>query len=664
MKSKVSFFNPGIQKQNFKQHGWIGIVMLVGWLFVLPLRMIMIGENMNNDYRIDVVYDISQGLQFPLIAGLSIAAGIFFFRYLQLPDAADMMHSLPVKRVSLYFNHIISGIIMLAAPVLITSTVVYFTAEMYPHFNNLSIGDLWSWAAKSIIMSLFFFLFTVFVSMATGISAATGILTIILLLLPLGMYTLTVENMSPYLYGFPSGYTSTEMIVPWSPLIFLSVINELDVMTKVMAGYTVAVVVFGTAALVLYKYRAVESASEAITFTVLRPIFKYGVTFCVMLAFGIYYMQYNSIGWLIFGYIFGSVVGLLIAEMILKKTWRVFRLRLLAGYAGYAAVILFLGLLLRYDAFGYESAIPDSEAVEGVYFGESLSSLPGTGTLIASYEKELSRKNLYSGSESYINSVQQLHEAILEERPTEETISGESVRSVSIAYKLENGRKVVRWYDNVPKETFQDELRAVMEHDAYTMQHFNLNMLQQPMTSITISNPSGGYEPVSITEPQQVQELKDILISEYSTMTYEALNNLDERWGYIYFNPEKQPDTGSLESRYPYHKSFDEISQWLQTNGYIENIRPTMQQVSSMQVADVRNLNMDNDTPRNIFSNNMEGLDTADVTSEEARQMIMNHFTREERGNYVVRIQLNNNQTVHGYIEQEDLPESLRTSFE
>ncbi|SFM01311.1 hypothetical protein [Salibacterium qingdaonense] len=453
MTSKVSFFNPGIQKQNFKQFGWIGIVILIGWIFIVPMRMIRITDDWYGPEDVTTMTQISNGTELPVIVGGSILTGMFLFRYLQVPDAADMMHSLPVRRESLFFNQVLTGLVLIMAPLLITAGAAQVIAGMYPEFNELTPQTIWSWAGAFLIMSVFFFLFTVFVGMAVGMSIATGIITMILLILPAGMYTLINGTIAFYLYGAPSSNISAmEAIVPFSPLLFVSNIVENQQTAWQLAGYAAAAVLFGAAALVLYKLRPIETASEAITFRVLRPIFKYGVTFCAMLTFSVFYSQNDNTGWIIFGYVFGSAAGYFIAEMILKKTWRVFRGRALIGYGGYAVVIIIAGAMLHYDVFGYESTIPDSDSVQSVYVGEFISHP-------ADYQ------NLYSTSDAYLDDVQQLHQAIIDHRPEEE--QGASKQSVSIAYELENGKTIIRQYFYIDTDGFSEKLQDVKEYDAY-----------------------------------------------------------------------------------------------------------------------------------------------------------------------------------------------------
>ncbi|MFD2706471.1 hypothetical protein [Salibacterium lacus] len=452
MKSKVSFFNPGIQKQNLKQHGWLGIVILIGWIFIVPMQMIRLTDGWYGPEDVTTMTQISNGTELPVLVGGSILTGIFLFRYLQVPDAADMMHSLPVRRESLFFNQVLTGLVLIIAPLLITAGAAQVIAGMYPEFSELSPQTIWSWAGAFLIMSVFFFLFTVFVGMAVGMSIATGIITLILLVLPVAMYTLIYSNISLYLYGLPPFNTVSDKFLLFSPLMFISDIVEMQYTSWQLAGYVAAAVLFGAAALVLYKLRPIETASEAITFRVLRPIFKYGVTLCAMMTFSLFYVQNDNTGWMIFGYIFGSAAGYFVAEMILKKTWRVFRGRALIGYGGYVVVIIIAGAMLHYDAFGYESTIPDRDFVQSVYVGEYIS------------EPE-DYQNLYSTSDAYLEDVQQLHQAIIEQRPEEE--QGASKQSVSIAYELENGKTIMRQYFYIDTDGFSEKLQAVKEYDAY-----------------------------------------------------------------------------------------------------------------------------------------------------------------------------------------------------
>ncbi|MFZ4453265.1 hypothetical protein [Salibacterium aidingense] len=660
MKSKMSFFNPGIQKQNAKQHGWVGLIFLIGWLFALPLQMILLAEDEERVLNIEHMYDITQGPQMLLMAGVPVLAAIFLFRYLQVPDAADMMHSLPVKRESLLFNQLVSGTIMLVVPILITAVAVSLVSGAYPVYGDLTGTDISNWVGIAILMSLFFFLFTVLVGMITGISVATGILTFILLMLPVGLFSLINSNLALYLYGFSSAYRNTEQAAQWSPIVVLTELGEKSMSLGQVIGFIAAVVISGAAALVLYKYRHIETASQAITFTALQPIFKYGVTFCAMLTGGLYYNQYGSIGWVIFGYIFGSIVGYLIAEMILKKTWRVFRGKLFLGYAGYAVVIILLGILVNYDAFGFEKAVPETNEIEGVYFGHNAYQLT---------QADQNEQNPYNQSEAYIEKVRNLHETIVEKQPQELPAQFMQRTDVFvIAYELENGGHMIREYQHLPSDEIKSGLKAVLEQEAYKSQEYELDKLNDKVSSVEfVPNIPGAVQPaLRIEDQEEIEELQEIMKYEISSIGYENILNQGMVWGNIQFHVPGDTEEEAKSFDLPYHKSFEEVDTWLKNNGYLEQARLTIEQVDRIEIAHVPRATEQNASPVRIFREQVEqgNAESIEINNEEEKNHLFNHFSDFGRGDYVVKIMFDGSETTFGSLQEEQVPESIQAQFD
>ncbi|WP_215013129.1 hypothetical protein [Bacillus sp. ISL-75] len=92
----------------------------------------------------------------------------------------------------------------------------------------------------------------------------------------------------------------------------------------------------------------------------MRSIFKYGTTFCTMLTGGVYFSEvpYSNFGWTIFGYAVGAGIGYFVAEMVLRKTWRVFRES--KGLAIYAAIIVIMVTVVQSLGI-YENTIPKQD---------------------------------------------------------------------------------------------------------------------------------------------------------------------------------------------------------------------------------------------------------------------------------------------------------------
>ncbi|MGY4690666.1 sulfite exporter TauE/SafE family protein [Salibacterium sp. K-3] len=660
MKSKVSFFNAGIQKQNAKQHGWIGMIFLLSWLFIVPLRMLLLvdGEDQLDAARIKDIYDVVQTPQLFVTVGIPVIAGIFLLRYLQLPDAADMMHSLPIKRHHLLANQMISGVVMLVIPMVVTALLTWLAAESYPLYENLSAGDIWSWAGLHTLMALFFFLFTVFTGMMTGISVAAGILAFILLMLPLGLITLINENLAVFLYGFAPNYaSSTEQIAHWSPLVMAEEVMREELSAGQVIGFFAGAVVSGALAFLLYRYRHVESATQAVTFKPLQPIFKYGVTFCFMLVGGLYFYQYNDISWLLFGYLVGSLAGYCAAEMILAKTWRIFQPKRAVGYAVYAVVILIAGVAVNMDVFGYETSVPEEEDIQGVHFGHHVHQLNSP---------ENNESSLFHESDSYKAKVREFHEAVTEVQPEERTVTG-AAQNMVFAYKMEDGSMKVRNYENISTAELQEEAAAVMESEPYKLSQFHLEELNKDVDRVRfdIYRQPGYSEPFSITDPEELEELKDILSYEITSLSYEEIQHQNRTWGDLVFSklPEEgQPRDEQLGFDIPWLKSFEELDTWLENNGYLEQARLTTGEIETMKMTTIPEIRNPEAFLEDVYSEAAQDQEVS-ITEEGQMDTVLKHFEsyqpHQEQGPYMVQMETTNGNRVFGVLEEDDLPEEI-----
>ncbi|RSL30132.1 hypothetical protein D7Z54_27510 [Salibacterium salarium] len=661
MKSKMSLFNPGIQKQNIKQHGWISLVYFIALLFALPLRMVLLAEDENrgNNLTIENLFASSFAPQTLIIVGISIVTGIVLFRYLQVPVSADTMHSFPIKRGQLLWNQITSGTVMLLIPVWLIGIVVFLIVNAYPFFELISAGDVWIWIAIVSVMSLFFFLFTVFIGMMTGLSLASGILTVIVLMLPVGLISLINANLSMYVYGFSSSYAGGEHIANWSPIVMMSQLSHQEINPWQIVIYFVLAILSGLAAWVLYRFRHIETATQAITFKPLRPVFKYGVTFCAMLVGGLYFDQYESMNWVIFGYIFGSLIGYLVAEIILQKTWRVFQVRTLLGYAGYGIVILLVGLVIKFDGFGFESNVPNVEEVDSVYFGHG-------AYQIREAESEINNQ-LFRENESYIENVRAFHKEIITEKPKEMPVVVNQRRFYNnnyvFGYKLENGSMVVREYQNISMDGIEEEMSAVMESKAYKNQEYNLENVDQTITSVHFTPHAIHNGRLTINDTEEIKELQEIIKYEISTMEVEDMRNRGMEWGSLQIGTENGEHENTFEV--PWNKSFEELDIWLENNGYLDQARTTANNVNSIEV--VRPSDRSDGSmrsPHQVFTERRDqGNEVVELEDEAVIEETLKSYSESGAGEYFVRIVLEGDQ-MYGVIPEGQVPDEIRSSFE
>lgn len=145
----------------------------------------------------------------------------------------------------------------------------------------------------------------------------------------------------------------------------------------ILAAYALAGLVIALIALLLYRTRKSEMTGSTVAFPWATPIFKYGVAFCTAVSLGqfLYYFlfgQYRSSGndslpGTILCMAAAGLVGYFVAEMLIKKSFRVFRTGA-KGAAIVALALVLLGVAMSFDLTGYEKRVPDESEIESVFY--------------------------------------------------------------------------------------------------------------------------------------------------------------------------------------------------------------------------------------------------------------------------------------------------------
>ncbi|SFE86420.1 ABC-2 family transporter permease [Alteribacillus iranensis] len=660
MKLKTFFFNKGIQKQNVKQHGWIGIVYLVGLLFALPLQMLLMTSNEEVMHEpVDNLFQIGFASQLFFILFLPVLAGIVIFRYIQTKSSSDIIHSLPIRRKDLYLNHIFTGLMLLLPPVWLSALSAAVITNTHSFFESISSGDIWGWVFAISIMTMFLYVFSVMVGMVTGMSTAQGVLTFILLVLPPALFFLITASLSRYLHGFPASYYSSENITSWSPVMKLTELdyNNMSLPITELIIYFLLTIVFGVAAYFLYKIRPLETAGQAIAFQPLKPIFKYGVTFCSMLVGAVYFQRFNTYGWIGFGYIAGALIGFFVAEMIIQKTWRIWSGKLLKGFAIYAGIIVIVGIGINTDVMGYEKAIPSKNEIEGVYFGENLQQLMN----------EDENKEIYANDQRYIQNVRAFHDEMIDKK--QQTKPRQSRRYI-VSYKLDNGEQLVREYSVSNNEKI-DSLAAVMESETYKRSRFQLSELDKPMESIVIAPHVPTRDNVTISNPKEIEEIRQLLKYEISRLTIDDMLENGKNWGHIILNTEENIENAKSQP-YAYRqerpvmmwkKTFDEFESWLQAHGYLEKARVTPKDIQSLEVVNVPDAAHQQYFPDQVFMRSTDNNPIIEVKDSQAVENILNNYSEHGDGTYFCRFITDSREEFYGVLTEDEVPEEIVTQF-
>ncbi|PAE23719.1 DUF6449 domain-containing protein [Bacillus sp. 7894-2] len=563
MQSKTSLIKKEIIKTIFRSIGWISILYFLGLFFAIPLDIIMnSSEEQRKFLDIDNLFQYSFQLQIIFSISVPVALSVFLFRYTQVKQYSDLMHSLPVKRESIFHQYALTGIMFLILPVLLIALIVLVLYQPMNLQDFYSMGEILNWVGITILFNIVIYLAGVSVGMLTGLSAVQGALTYIFLLLPVGLIILVSINLPFYLFGFPGQYYMESKLEKFSPLIAFTQMNIRTPSIVETAVYLILIVSLYFLGLQIYKRRKMEAVSHALVFPITKPIFKFGVTFCTMLLGGGYFGEMQGgTSWIIAGYVFGALIGYAAAEMVLQKSWRV--TIHVKGLMVYTAIMAALFLLFQFDLTQYEKSIPRGNEIERVHFSESFH-------LYNDIDHE---QPLYLKEYENIDLVRRFHEKLVKDENRQAQVSGRG--SVFIVYELKNGEKLIRNY-SINKREYKPFLKLIYESDEYKMATNEIYQVSADDTMKITITPSG---PVSkravITDKEELKEAVELLTEEVDAASYEELQGINEPYAHIeiYYND-------SNKAYMSWNRSYTRFEKWLEEKSLLNDAKVNSNDIS------------------------------------------------------------------------------------
>lgn len=470
----TSYFNRTLFRKNLTRFWplWFGYSLI--WMILLPIYLLTALDSGDT-----VRYAADQILELSCAGGIALALvfGIFFamaeFSYLTNPRATQSAHALPIRREGLFLTSYLSGLFSMLSTLVVCYTLAGFVCGMYrvSHPGALALGF-----AAAALAVIFFYSFGVFCMVFTGQILAAPVFYGVLNFLAVGMEYLVRLFAGNFLFGY---YNSSDVLLaPLSPVVqFLSVVSpyadrvgEVSDGTTVyhveygiegfgwLVAYAVVGLIFAALALCVYKTRKSEATGETVAIPWARPIFKYGVAFCMAFSLGelLYYLLFGmnlqsgeySLPGTLTCMVFAGLLGYFGAEMLLRKSLRVWRTGR-AGAAVFAAALLLIGVGMALDLTGYETRVPDAEDVAHVRIRVNSSGDYANGTFDDRETIELA----INAHRAIINDKDRWLESTWHAREESGSVSEASYR---VTYTLKSGLTLTRSYSY--SSVYADEL--------------------------------------------------------------------------------------------------------------------------------------------------------------------------------------------------------------
>ena len=462
MPQKTSFCNRTLLRSDLRHFWPTGFVYVLIWLMILPIQLLRAGYDAPRDDGLlaenlepllhNVIVGASVGsLVLAVVCGVVIPMAVY--AYLMTPRSVGMMHALPVKRTTQYFSHFLAGFGLLTAGNLL---IFLLSVLAQLPFGMVDWSALGQWLLLTELLELFFLSLGALCAMVTGWLLAIPVLYVAVNFAALLLCSVVQFLQRWFYFGFQ--YTTYPPFVQWlTPIIKLAedvgfldgeyiTRNGIEVYWRSLSAQALptsaiyAAVGLALLALgwLLYRKRPSETAGDAIAFPWLRILVRWAVGLCGGLGLGLFLSSFvlggsRSLAKLLLCQVFMGLLCFVAAQMLLQKTFRVFR-RSWKELAALAAAMVALTLAIRADVLGVQYRVPDVPQVDNVRV--TVSRCDG-GNFLAS-------------DSTAIETVTSLHRAILEQGS--ENTDGSRVLYVSFYYTMKNGQEIRRNYGIAERE--------------------------------------------------------------------------------------------------------------------------------------------------------------------------------------------------------------------
>lgn len=402
-------------------------------------------NNYDREHYIEILYN---PIVLLTIFVLPVLISILLFKYTNEEKSSSFIHGLPISKRKLYITNILTGIVMYVIPFLL-NVIIILLLNIGEMGKYLQFADIMKWFGVCMLYNTMFFAFATFIGTFCASKISHGILTYILMYAPIGGLAIASIIMESALFGFKGLSSNLEEFRGWP---FIKIIEDFREMgsyylsqtikfeTSTIIIYIASIIVMLVLGYFIYKKRKLEITKEFIAFKGIRSFVKYVATFLVNLLSYMYFcdvFEENKIVTLLASFII-TLIAYLIIEMILKKTYKVFKS--IIGFIVYAVIITITFVILSTGAFGYETRIPKAENVEEVSF-------------------KVRNETINFKEKQNIENIINFQQKLVDEKKKGYT-------EYTIEYKLKGGRKITRKYD-INNSLYKEELNKILTSNEY-----------------------------------------------------------------------------------------------------------------------------------------------------------------------------------------------------
>ena len=477
MRCGTSFFNKTVCKSCLKRYWpvWAALLMIQVLSLVLPVLSA-------RDFE-DVSY-IFRGLggygAVVMTFGFSVISAMTVFSWMYNARSTGFTAALPLRRENLFCSSALAGFTMVAGPAVIT-TVLLVLAAVGACGGAGALALAGEWLGKYLLLTLCFFGFACLCAHLTGTLWVLPAVYVLLNVAVVVFWFLISYVLHLLLYGFGGDIPNAALDLSPIVRVFIFDWGERPFPDWLGLGaYAVFGVVCLALALLLAVRRRMESATDTVAVGWLKPVFRWvfaiGFTLCFSNLLYLIFFDEDRFLFVPMGIflVLGAFIGWLIAEMLVRKSYKV--RSCLKTFPILAVLLVLLVVFCACGGFGYATRVPAAESIRGA-------DLNYRGTDCSTEDP------------AEIEIIRQIHRKLGAAGPADGL-------GVQITYGLKNGMVMSREFsaESLDEEDREQLFRLVQQKRQKELE----DLLQEPgrYFSASVCVPDGQYDWFDLSDEQ------------------------------------------------------------------------------------------------------------------------------------------------------------------
>ncbi len=457
-----SLFNLGIFKNTIYRFKWGSLLYFVALFFSVPFMLLvadfdrLVERVIGSSYYIPTSLILrSDYLTVPMLLAVVVptVVAVLVFNNVHSAKQGIFTHGLPSDRRANYISNLAAAFVLMGVPVLINA-VILMLMSFGKYGQVISSVSVIYWTGLNLNMLFVMFSAAAFSAFLTGNIAAHIGVNAFLHIIPIAVAWAIYIISDQFLFGFyqGEGFIANDLISN-TPIVWLfgRSLSEQAIFAKLQtwiyfAG-AIAVYVLGY---LLYKNRKIEACGDVAAFKVFKPILKYAVVTAAAIAlFGILTSMNMSAAAVFIVAIVLTAITYFAAEMLMSKTFRVFKSSY-KGYLGFAlCCAVFIGFFAYTSVFGYETRMPKIEDIKG-----------------ATIQEGWNREDFISLDDpQLIEDTLKIHKELISDIPVVDKMQE---TDLFVSYVLKNGKSIRRLY-TVSMEVFEKAMTEMYKSKEYKL---------------------------------------------------------------------------------------------------------------------------------------------------------------------------------------------------